>query len=266
MPEWLLKEDSYDVKKDKDAFMNKSILSILGIITRFRVQTQNRKDRLSINALIKLISALIIIILVSLARSFAFVLTSGVALLLLINLLTIEEIKYILKVSLLVSLFTFIILLPSILMGYGSNAVMVTLKVLISLISINMVACTTQWNELIGTLKLLYVPDMFIFVLDITIKYIIILGEFSLELIYALKLRSVGRSREKSTSLSGIVGTMFIKSKEMAEEMYGAMECRGFTGEYRCIQKAKLRKIDYLCIFFNLLYLGVSFYFNYKFI
>ena len=33
--------------------------------------------------------------------------------------------------------------------------------------------------------------------------------------------------------LTGIAGTLFLKSKEMAEEMYAAMECRGFTGEYR---------------------------------
>jgi cobalt/nickel transport system permease protein len=50
---------------------------------------------------------------------------------------------------------------------------------------------------------------------------------------YALKLRSVGRNAGKTASISGIAGTLFLKSKEMAEEMYAAMECRGFTGEYR---------------------------------
>jgi cobalt/nickel transport system permease protein len=65
-----------------------------------------------------------------------------------------------------------------------------------------------------------------------------------------LKLRSVGRNKEKYTSVSGVAGTMFIKSKEMSEEMYEAMECRGFTGEYK---RAKLNKPGLWDVLFILL-------------
>jgi len=74
---------------------------------------------------------------------------------------------------------------------------------------------------------------MFILVLDITLKYITLLGDFALSMLYALRLRSVGKNDGKTASLSAVAGTMFLKSKEMAEEMYAAMECRGFTGTYR---------------------------------
>ena len=33
---------------------------------------------------------------------------------------------------------------------------------------------------------------------------------------------------------------MFMTSKEMAEDMYAAMECRGFTGQYRVHNKFKV--------------------------
>ena len=49
------------------------------------------------------------------------------------------------------------------------------------------------------------------------------LGEFTLEMLYALKLRSVGKNRNKYGSLGGIAGTLFVKSREMSEEMSGAM-------------------------------------------
>ena len=225
MPEWLLKKDNYIPLKDKNAFINKSILSIFNVLTRFRQQTKHRTNKLEINALIKFISTLILIIFVSLTKSFTFVLIANVFMLVLINFFSINEIKYVLKVSLVVAIFTFIIFLPAIFLGYGNNTLMITLKVLVSVASVNILACTTEWNDLIISLKVFRVPDMFIFVLDITIKYIIILGEFSLNMVYALKLRSVGKNNNKSTALSGIVGTMFIKSKEMSEEMYGAMEC-----------------------------------------
>lgn len=139
---------------------------------------------------------------------------------------------------------------------------MLALKILASVASINILAFTTQWNDLTGALKAFRIPDMFIFVLDITIKYILVLGEFSLNMVYALKLRSVGKSMDKSTSLSGIVGTMFIVSKEMAEGMYGAMECRGFTGAYKVYKNFKFKLADYICIMFNIIFILTYFYFD----
>jgi cobalt/nickel transport system permease protein len=83
-------------------------------------------------------------------------------------------------------------------------------------------------------------------------KYIVMLGDFTLNMLYALKLRSIGRNQSKYTALSGIAGTMFIKSKEMAEEMYYAMECRGFTGKYQVYAKTRLTIIDYIYIIINI--------------
>jgi cobalt/nickel transport system permease protein len=262
MPEWLLEKDNYIPKKDKDAFIDKSILSILGVLTRFKSQTEAKTNKLWVNAVLKIITTFVLITFVSLSKNFYFVLITNVFLLVLINFLSVKEIKYILKVSFVVAIFTLIILLPSVFLGYGNNTLMITLKVLVSVTSVNILACTTKWNDLIRALKVFHIPDMFIFVLDITIKYIILLGEFSLNMVYALKLRSVGKSYNKSASISGIVGTMFIKSKEVAEEMHGAMECRGFTGEYKVYNKFKFCLADYICIIFNVLFIIIYFYFD----
>lgn len=262
MPEWLLKKDNYIPLKDKNAFIDKSILSIFKVLSRFRQQTRLGSARFGINPLTKLISTLTLIIFVSLSRNFHFILIVNVFILVLINFLSIREIKYVVKASFAAAIFTFVILLPSIFLGYGNNTLMITLKVLISVASVSILTCTTHWNELIIALKIFRIPDMFIFVLDITIKYIIILGEFSLSMIYALKLRSVGRNDNKNTALSGIVGTMFIKSKEMAEEMYGAMESRGFTGTYKVYTKFKFKLVDYICITLNLNFICAYFYFD----
>lgn len=262
MPEWLLKKDNYVPPKDKDAFIDKSIISILGVLTRFIKQAEYKTSTFQINALIKLISTLVLIIFVSLTKSFTFVLVINVFMLVVINFFNINVIKYILKVSLSVAVFTLIIFLPAVFLGYGNNALMIALKIFVSAASVNILALTTRWNELTNALKMFRVPDMFILVLDITIKYILILGEFSLNMVYALRLRSIGKSKKKSTALSGIVGTMFIKSKEMSEEMYSAMECRGFTGEYKVLKKFKLSLPDYICIVFNAIFIATYFYFN----
>lgn len=262
MPEWLLKNDSYTPIDDKDAFINKSILSLLNVLSKFRRQTEYKSKRFSINSLVKFISTIIVIVFLSLSKSSSLVFITFVLLLVILNFLSTEMMKSILKVSAVVTVFTFIILLPSVFMGNGNNILIITSKVFISVTAVNILASTTNWSKLTETFKVIHVPDMFIFVLDTTIKYIIVLGEFSLNMLYALKLRSVGKSNNKNGSLSGIMGTMFIKSKEMAEDMHDAMQCRGFTGEYKVYNKEKFKIADYGCIVIDIMFIGMFFYFN----
>ena len=81
-------------------------------------------------------------------------------------------------------------------------------------------------------MKIFRLPDVVIFILDTTIKYIFLLGRQAQELLTALKLRSVGKNPRKEKSFSGVPGVTFLKSREMSAEMYQAMCFRGFTGEY----------------------------------
>jgi energy-coupling factor transporter ATP-binding protein EcfA2 len=93
----------------------------------------------------------------------------------------------------------------------------------------NLLSHNTKWSEISKSLKLLFIPDIFIWIIDITIKYIVLLGEHSINLLYALKLRAIGITSNKYNSLTGIMGNLFIKSYKASEEMFYAMECRGFV-------------------------------------
>lgn len=261
MPEWLLKEENYNSKSDKDTFISKSILSLLGVLSRIRTQSKYKESRFKINPSLKVIFTFILILLISITKSFAFTIVLNVYLLAILSMMTGEEIIKILKISIIVSIITFVILIPAAFLGNGFSSVMITSKVFATVTAVNMFSHSTRWNSITSALKRFFIPDIFIFVLDITIKYIFMLGEFSLNMLYSLKLRSVGRNKRKYTSLSGIAGTMFIKSKEMAEDMYSAMECRGFTGEYHIVNnKTKFTFLDLLYIIINI---GIIFIFIY---
>ena len=259
MPEWLLKKDDYTPIKERNTFINKSILAILKMLSKFKYSTLHKANRFGINTITKLISAILLIIMVSTSRSLGFIILIDVYLLLIISFLSAGEIKHIIKMALVISIFTIIILLPSMFMGNINNSIIIVIKTLTTVTVVNITSSISQWNDMTKALKLLLIPDIFILVLEVTIKYIIIFGEFSLNMFYALKLRSVGKSKNKSTSLSGIIGTMFIKSKEMAEEMYGAMECRGFTGEYKVHSKYKFRLNDMVYIIINIGFVATYF-------
>ncbi len=260
MPEWLLKNENYIPPPDKDTFIDKSILSLLGILSRVRAQSVHRTERFNVSAVLKVAFTVLLIALLSVSGSFAFVIIVNVYLLLILSLMRADEILKILRRSLVIALFTLVILVPAAFWGNYYSMIMITPKVFATVTAVNLLSYSTRWNSVTGALKAFFVPDIFIFVLDITIKYIVLLGEFSVNMLYSLKLRSVGRNKNKYVSLSGIAGTMFIKSKEMAEDMYAAMECRGFTGEYRIYSKFRFTFADLIFILINAVIIFAFFY------
>ncbi len=262
MPEWLIRDEKYIPDSDKDTFINKSILAMLNIISKIRSQNVYKREKFKVNVYFKVVFVLMLVILLSLSRSFTFVIIINIYLLLILSMMQAKEIVIILRLSAIMAGFTFIILLPSAFWGSGYSIVMITSKVFATITAVNILSHSTRWSSITSALKRFFVPDIFILVLDITIKYIDMLAEFSLNMLYALKLRSVGRNKRKYTSLSGIAGTLFIKSKEMSEDMYSAMECRGFTGEYLIYKRFKFSFADFvfilinMCILFIFVYLG----------
>lgn len=263
LPQWLISKDNYEPQKDKDAFIDKSILSILKVLSRLRGGTEVRKVRKIENPVIKLTLLLIFILTITLSHNFIFVVCMDSLALITISLFNERNIRHILKVTFGGMVFSLIILIPSIIMGNVNNSIMIVLKVGGTVSSVNIFSAVTQWNEASAALRSFFIPDIFIFVLDITIKYIALLGEFSVNMLLALKKRTVGITHNKAAHLSAIMGTMFIKSREMAEEMQGAMECRGFTGEYK--QPLKVRKLgllDLALIIVSVIILILYFYFR----
>lgn len=252
MPEWLMKNENYIPLNDKDTFVNKSILSVFKVISRIKMQDSMNETRLQINVPLHVLCTLILLVLVSLTRSFIFVMIVNVYLLSILSVTDTDRLVRILKMSFGVTLFTAVIMLPAFLLGNTYSSIMITTKVFATLTAMGLLSHSTKWSALTEALKKFYVPDMFILILDITIKYIYMLGEFSLNMLYALKLRSVGKNHKKYASMAGIAGNLFLQSKEMAEEMYHAMECRGFSGEYHVNNKSRLKWIDFVYIIINI--------------
>ena len=245
VPDWLLHDARYEPRADRDTFLDRSILAFLAVLARSRARG-GQGEGTGPEPLVKVVCALAAILLVSLAQSAAFLALAGTGFLAVLALQSGRTIAAVLKTSLAVAVFTALVLLPSVLWGRGSLAAVITVKVVLSAAIARLVPATAPWTSIPGAFKRLHAPDLFLLVFDIALKYITLLGEFALAMLYALKLRSVGRNTGKAASLGGIAGTLFLKSKEMAEEMYGAMECRGFTGQYRPSGRLRLGWRDWL--------------------
>jgi cobalt/nickel transport system permease protein len=114
----------------------------------------------------------------------------------------------------------------------AANQMTVIVKVFLSLEMVSIVNHTTQWNHITGALKRLHIPGIFIFTLDVALKYIVLQGSFIVDILTSLLLRSVGKNNKKYQSVGGVMGVTFIRGVELSREMYEAMCCRGFTDDY----------------------------------
>ncbi|MDP4110051.1 MAG: energy-coupling factor transporter transmembrane component T [Bacillota bacterium] len=244
MPDWLKAEENYTPQSDKDAFIDKSIMSLIKIIGGAR--TANTGER-GVNTELKTACTFILLVLISASGSTAFILAAGAYLLCVLSLMRAQEILSILRGSFTASLFTLILLLPALNVSF-----MTAIKVFLSVTAAGILARSAKWHSVTVALHRFFIPDMFIFILDTALRYIFILSEYASGLFYALRLRSVGRNKGKYSSLSGVAGTVFLKSGEMADEMRSAMECRGFTGEYRVYGKLRFGAADVIYAAANL--------------
>ncbi|KHD37480.1 cobalt permease [Clostridium acetobutylicum] len=260
IPKWLSEKDKYIPKEEKDSYVEKSIYSLIKTIAIIKQNKNTNGVIYSLNPTLKVISNIVLIICVAISRNIVSSLVMDAYVLIALFFIENKLRKRIFFRSLIFPIITFIALFPSILYGNAYNSVLIVQKIIITIILVNLLSHTTKWNEVNKSLKLLFVPDIFIWIMDITIKYIVVLGEYSIDLLYALKLRTVGISYNKYNSFTGIMGNLFIKSYKMSEEMFSAMECRGFVGEYVTKANLKFQKNDYIYMIINLILLIIFIY------
>lgn len=260
IPEWLSVKDNYVPKKDKSLYIEKSIFSLIKTISIIRQSKSQARLIYSINPTLKVISTILSIVLISLSTSFIYLLVLDIYILLHLSLMEKKARKRIFMRSFIFPFITLIALIPSMFHGNINNSLLLFQKIVTTILLMNLLSHNTKWSQISKSLKLLFIPDIFIWIMDITIKYIVLLGEYSINLLYALKLRSIGITTNKYNSLTGIMGSLFIKSYKMSEEMFHAMECRGFIGEYNTKVNLNFKKIDYMYITINLLLTSLFIY------
>ncbi len=232
-PEWLLSgQERYEPRPDRGRYLEKSVLSILGALAALRERPGIGKDRELLRPELAFVSAFLVILLVSLSRLWFFLETAAAFEFGCLCLLRGEVIARIIRKVLAAGIFTVAIFAPAILIGRGGGVLILCSKVLLAVLAMAIFSAATPWPSIAAAMSVLRIPGILVMTLDMTIKYISLLGGLVLNMLYALKLRSVGRDDRKMSSLGGLAGTLFLKSKDAAETQYQAMECRCFSGTY----------------------------------
>ena len=106
-----------------------------------------------------------------------------------------------------------------------------TIKSLLAATAVILLMATTPFSRLLGALRHLGAPVFFIDILAMTQRYLSLLIEEATRLRRAAIARGyVPKWLPQSVIVGRLAGSLFVRSYERAERVYGAMRLRGYTG------------------------------------
>lgn len=259
IPSWLQNSESYNPPKGKLGFADSTKKSILGLISHFKNNSDTYEAK-EANTSLRLFVLLVLVVLTAICKNFSFVIFMLAIVTVRIALLKPAKIKELIKSILPAIVISLIILIPSIFFGNPKTPATVLGKILVCTSLVLIVSLTSPMSDIARSLKIFHIPDIIIFTIQITIKYIMILANICSDMLTALKIRSIGKSKDNKAAMSGIMGSLLIKAKIASEDTAKAMECRGFDGKYQKQKMKKLKGIDIIYLIIFALIIGVFAY------
>jgi cobalt ECF transporter T component CbiQ len=109
---------------------------------------------------------------------------------------------------------------------------------------------TTRWASLLKALHVLHVPQVFVLILGMTYRYIYVLLQSANDMFLARKSRVVGRvsGGDDRRWLTASMGVLLSRSYRLSDEVYLAMQSRGFRGEVQIMDEFNWRTSDWLAL------------------
>ena len=218
----------------------------------------------SLDARVKVISVLALLIGVSLSRSLLVIVAVYLLLLILAWSSAIPVDFFIKRVWLVLPFFTGLVVIPALFITPGPVLVHLPLGLVITETGVNTVLflllrvstsvsltllliLTTPWNTVLSALSVLHLPDVFILVLGMTYRYIYLLLHLANDMFLSRQSRVVGylNTSDNQHVLAAISATLLGKSLDMSSEVYLAMVSRGFRGSIITLKPFKMRTKDW---------------------
>lgn len=124
---------------------------------------------------------------------------------------------------------------------------LVVTRVAASISFVVLLTLTTPWMRLLGALRAMFVPRMFILVLGMAYRYVFHLLESVTDMYEARKARTANVDRSVRSGrlfVAGTAGALFGKAHAMSEEVHQAMVARGYSGQPRTLARRRIKATD----------------------
>ncbi|MBV9470422.1 MAG: cobalt ECF transporter T component CbiQ [Abitibacteriaceae bacterium] len=127
--------------------------------------------------------------------------------------------------------------------------------------SVLLILCT-PWTHVLKALRVLHVPVVFVVILGMTYRYIFLLLQTAHDMFESRQSRLIGKleDREQRRLAAASVGVLLSKSLQLSNEVYLAMQSRGFQGEVYTLDEFMMQPRDWIALFSFLVVAGLGFW------
>ena len=126
-------------------------------------------------------------------------------------------------------------------------AALVVARVAVSVSLAVLVTLTTPWGRLLGGLRGVGVPRVFVLVVNMAYRYVFLLLDTVTDMYQSRRARTLGRVRHDRTARAMVgasAGALLGKASHLADEVHQAMVARGYRGDVHGYASARLRLMD----------------------
>jgi cobalt/nickel transport system permease protein len=144
-----------------------------------------------------------------------------------------------------------------------TDAFRILMHTILSITIIFLFTSTSRWNELLSSLKSLYVPKIFVMVIEMAYRYVYLLLKITLDMFLSRKSRSIGKLdlETKKKVLNNTLSNMLLKTLYITDEAYKAMLSRGYIGKPKFLNRyKKVEKMDILWGIINSVFIIIIFW------
>ncbi|MFN8537998.1 MAG: energy-coupling factor transporter transmembrane component T [Thermomicrobiales bacterium] len=121
-------------------------------------------------------------------------------------------------------------------------------RVLTSTTLATLLILTTPWAHVLKALRVLRVPVIFVVILGMTYRYIFLMLQTAQDMFESRRSRMVGElpGEEQRRVAAASVGVLLSKSFQLSNDVYLAMQSRGFRGEVHTLDDFAMTGRDWL--------------------
>ncbi|WP_055428080.1 energy-coupling factor transporter transmembrane component T [Bifidobacterium aesculapii] len=237
LPSWLRGAEHYEPLPDRTSFIQRNLGHLGGVLAQVGSSLQIGRspvDRMlcAVNPGLRLIGIVVLIVAMNMTRNMLFSYVMLAVVLVMLAARPARMIRALLPPVLAVCALSAVVALPGVFVGQYSAPVRLVVRAFVAVSMVVALARTVPWNRLMAGLRSVGCPNAVVYICDVTIQFIDILGRAMMQLLDALRLRSIGRDRTKLTSAGRLIGVLFLTANRQARRMAEAMVCRGFDGVY----------------------------------
>jgi cobalt ECF transporter T component CbiQ len=109
---------------------------------------------------------------------------------------------------------------------------------------------TTNWPHVLKAMRAFRIPVVFVAVLAMTYRYVLLLIESAHDMYVARRSRMVGRptAADRRRLVTQSAGVLLAKSLTLSNEVFLAMQARGFRGEVYVLDDFAMARADWLAL------------------